>query len=402
MPKLNNLKRCFDMVEWKKLGEVCEIKGRIGFRGYTRDDQVIQGEGAISLSPGNISDGVLCYDTCTYITWSKYEESPEIMVQDGDIILCKTASVGKVARVNHLPEKATINPQLVLIKNIEINPQFLYYVLADNPFQSRIKGLAGVGSVPNVSQAKLASISIPVPSLSEQTRIVGILDTFTASIENLKQQIAQRRKQYDHYRDQLLDLEGKEGVEMKRLKEVFDTRNGYTPSTTNSLFWEGGTIPWFKMEDIRDNGRILNDSNLHITPRAIKGKGLFKSNSIILATSATIGEHALITVDHLCNQRFTNFFPKKDYMAKIDMKFIYYYMFIIDEWCRQHINQGGFASVDMIGLYNLFIPIPSLAEQQRIVSILDTFEASIANLEQQLAQREKQYEYYRNKLLTFE
>jgi len=390
------------MVEWKKLGEVCEIKGRIGFRGYTRDDQVIQGEGAISLSPGNISDGVLCYDTCTYITWSKYEESPEIMVQDGDIILCKTASVGKVARVNHLPEKATINPQLVLIKNIEINPQFLYYVLADNPFQSRIKGLAGVGSVPNVSQAKLASISIPVPSLSEQTRIVGILDTFTASIENLKQQIAQRRKQYDHYRDQLLDLEGKEGVEMKRLKEVFDTRNGYTPSTTNSLFWEGGTIPWFKMEDIRDNGRILNDSNLHITPRAIKGKGLFKSNSIILATSATIGEHALITVDHLCNQRFTNFFPKKDYMAKIDMKFIYYYMFIIDEWCRQHINQGGFASVDMIGLYNLFIPIPSLAEQQRIVSILDTFEASIANLEQQLAQREKQYEYYRNKLLTFE
>ena len=88
-------------------------------------------------------------------------------------------------------------------------------------------------------------------------------------------------------------------------------------------------------------------------------------------------------------------------MAKIDMKFIYYYMFIIDEWCRQHINQGGFASVDMIGLYNLFIPIPSLAEQQRIVSILDTFEASIANLEQQLAQRERQYEYYRNQLLTF-
>ena len=202
------------MVEWKKLGDVCEIKGRIGFRGYTRDDQVIKGEGAISLSPGNISDGVLCYDTCTYITWSKYEESPEIMVQDGDIILCKTASVGKVARVKHLPEKATINPQLVLIKNIVINPQFLYYVLADNPFQSRIKGLAGVGSVPNVSQAKLASISIPVPSIAEQTRIVGILDTFTASIENLKQQIAQRRKQYEHYRDQLLDLEGKEGVEM--------------------------------------------------------------------------------------------------------------------------------------------------------------------------------------------
>lgn len=84
------------------------------------------------------------------------------------------------------------------------------------------------------------------------------------------------------------------------------------------------------------------------------------------------------------------------------MKFIYYYMFIIDEWCKQHINQGGFASVDMTGLYNFTIPIPTLARQQEIVSILDTFEASINNLEAQLEQRQKQYEYYREKLLTFE
>ena len=182
------------MVEWKKLGDICEIKGRIGFRGYTREDQVEKGNGAISLSPGNIIDSVLKYDSCTYITWDKYEESPEIMVSEGDIILCKTASVGKVARVTQLPEKATINPQLVLIKKIKTNPQYLFYVLDDNLFQVKIKGLAGVGSVPNVSQAKLSSIQIPIPSLSEQNRIVGILDTFTSSIENLKEQIAQRRK----------------------------------------------------------------------------------------------------------------------------------------------------------------------------------------------------------------
>lgn len=283
---------------------------------------------------------------------------------------------------------------LKILRAVEgVLPRYLYFAFANTEVPSR-------GYSRHWSIAK--ELLIPIPSLSEQSRVVSILDTFTASIENLKRQIAQRRKQYEHYRDQLLDLVGKEGVEMKTLKEAFDTRNGYTPSTSNSLFWKGGTIPWFKMEDIRDNGRILNDSNLHITPNAIKGKGLFKANSVILATSATIGEHALITVDHLCNQRFTNFYPKKDYLAKIDMKFVYYYMFIIDEWCKQHINQGGFASVDMAGLYNLYIPVPSLPEQQRIVSILDTFEASIANLEQQLAQREKQYEYYRNKLLTFE
>ena len=191
-------------------------------------------------------------------------------------------------------------------------------------------------------------------------------------------------------------------VEWKELKEVFDTRNGYTPSTSNETFWEGGNIPWFKMEDLRDNGGILNDSYLHITEKAIKGKGLFKANSILLATSATIGEHALIEVEHLSNQRFTNFYPKKEYEQLINMRYAYYYMFIIDEWCKQHVNQGGFASVDMSGLYKHPFPIPSISEQERIVDILDTFTSSIGNLKEQIAQRRKQYEYYRDQLLDLE
>ena len=191
-------------------------------------------------------------------------------------------------------------------------------------------------------------------------------------------------------------------VEWKSIIELFEIRNGYTPSTKDDSFWIGGDIPWFKMEDIRENGNVLNDSNLHITNKAIKGKGLFKANSIILATSATIGEHALITVNHLSNQRFTNLYPKKEYEELVNMKFIYYYMYIVDEWCKQHIHQGGFASVDMEGLYKLSIPIPSLSEQTRIVGILDTFTASIENLKEQIAQRRKQYEYYRDQLLDLE
>ena len=278
----------------------------------------------------------------------------------------------------------------------------LMYYLNSSLFEKEKMNCVHGTTIMHLSPKELAQKQIPIPSVSEQTRIVGILDTFTASIENLKKQIAERRKQYENYRDELLDLEGKDGVEMKTLQYIFDTRNGYTPSTKNDTFWNDGTIPWFKMEDIRDNGRILKDSYLHITPQAVKGRGLFKANSIILATSATIGEHALITVDHLSNQRFTNFYPKKTYEKILDMKFVYYYMFVVDEWCKQHINQGGFASVEMNGLYNLSFPVPSLEEQSRIVSILDTFEASIANLEAQLKEREKQYEYYRNKLLTFD
>lgn len=194
-------------VEIKTLGEVCEIKGRIGFRGYTREDQVEKGEGAISLSPGNIINDIIDYDSCTYITWEKYEESPEIMTYEGDIILCKTASVGKVAIVAKLPEKATINPQLVVLKGVTINSKYLYYQLSSYKIQVILKGLAGVGSVPNISQAKLSSIEIHVPSVDEQSRIVSILDTFEASIANLEAQLKLREKQYEYYRNKLLTFE---------------------------------------------------------------------------------------------------------------------------------------------------------------------------------------------------
>lgn len=202
--------------------------------------------------------------------------------------------------------------------------------------------------------------------------------------------------------DELLKELCPDGVEWKTIKELFETRNGYTPSTKNSSFWTNGDIPWFKMEDIRDKGHILADAYSHITKSALKGKGLFKANSIILATSATIGEHALITVDHLSNQRFTNIYPKEKWVNKIHMKFVYYYMYLIDEWCKTHVKQGSFAAVDMDGFYKQEIPIPPLSIQQEIVEVLDTFTDAISNLEEELALREKQFEFYREQLLAFD
>lgn len=141
------------------------------------------------------------------------------------------------------------------------------------------------------------------------------------------------------------------GVEYKELKSVFEMRNGYTPSKAKAEFWEGGTIPWFRMEDIRENGNILSDSAQHITPAAVKGK-LFPANSIIVATSATIGEHALITVESLANQRFTYLVRRPEYEEKLDPKFVYYYCYKLDEWCLNNTNISSFPSVDMAKFEN--------------------------------------------------
>ncbi len=194
-------------VEWKPLGEVCEIKGRIGFRGYTRNDLVEKGEGAITLSPSNIINQQLSFENCSYISWIKYEESPEIKVELNDVIFTKTASVGKTALVKTLPQESTINPQLVLLKRIKCIPAYLAYILQNDSFQQSVKQLTGQGSVPNVPQSSLAKIPIPLPPFFVQEEIVRILDKFTTLEAELEAELDCRKRQYEYYRNQLLSFD---------------------------------------------------------------------------------------------------------------------------------------------------------------------------------------------------
>ncbi|MDR0942744.1 MAG: restriction endonuclease subunit S [Holosporales bacterium] len=186
---------------------------------------------------------------------------------------------------------------------------------------------------------------------------------------------------------------------------MFDIRNGYTPSKAKPEYWEGGAIPWFRMEDIRTNGRVLSDSIRHITPQAVKSGGLFPANSIIIATTATIGEHALTTVDSLANQRFTFLTRKVNRCCELNMKYFFYYCFILAEWCRKNVNVSGFASVNMNKFRRHSFPLPPIEEQNRIVAILDKFDALVNDISDglpaEISARRRQYEYYRNKLLTF-
>ena len=191
-----------------------------------------------------------------------------------------------------------------------------------------------------------------------------------------------------------------DGVEYKTLTELFDTKNGYTPSKSKEEYWTNGTVPWFRMEDIRENGNILSKAIQYVSESAIKGS-LFPADSIIVATSATIGQHALIKVPSLANQRFTYLVLKDEFKEKIDIMFIYYCCFKLDEYCKECLNQGNFASVDMKKFLKFKFPVPPLEVQREIVRILDNFTFLTTELAAELAARQKQYEYYRDLLLTF-
>ena len=175
---------------WKKktIKDVCSIFGRIGYRGYTRNDLVDNAvDGAITLSPSNIVDNEMVYDKVTYISWFKYEESPEIMIFDDDILLVKTgSSYGKCALVRNLPHKATINPQFVVLKNININRGFLNYFLRTPYTKARFDEFVSGTAIPTFSQANLGNMAITFPSIEDQQSIVARLNALNEKCKTLQ------------------------------------------------------------------------------------------------------------------------------------------------------------------------------------------------------------------------
>lgn len=402
MTKLEELinELCPDGIEYKPLEECCIIldKQRKPVTKSARQKGEYRYYGA-----NGIQD---------YVSDYIFDGTFVLVGEDGSVM----TSNGKPI-VNWAEGKIWVNNHAHIIAEKEgTSLRYLYHLLQTIDVRNLIHG-----NIPKLTQGDFKSLQIPLPPLSIQSEIVHILDSFTLLTAELTAELTARQKQYEYYRDTLLSFDDKacshivkverereltrtKAIKWLSIQDLFNLRNGYTPSKSKSEYWTNGTIPWFRMEDIRENGHILNDSIQHITPIAVKGK-LFPANSIILATSATIGEHALITVDSLANQRFTYLTVKNEYSNQLNMKYIYYYCFKIDEWCKNNLNVSSFASVDMDKFKKLKFPIPPLEEQERIVFILDRFDKLCNDISEglpaEIEARQKQYEYYRDKLLSF-
>lgn len=365
------------MVEWKKLGEVCAFN-----RGKT-----ITAKDAVDGDIPVIAGG----QTPSYYHNESNREGESITVAGSG------AYAGFVSYWNqpiYVSDAFTIDPSKGL------KHKYLFHWAKMN--QGRIIATQKGAGVPHVHGKDIANFLIPIPSLSEQSRIVSILDTFTSSISNLKQQIEERRKQYEYERDLLLDLEGKEGVEMKTLGEVgvFIRGNGIQKA---DFVEEGYSCIHYGQIHAR-YGFSAKEAISKIEESLYKKCKKAKTGDVILATTSEDAEGVAKPFVWL---------GEEDVAVSGDA-FIYHhnqigkfmgYQFLTRKFMQFKVKYATGAKVVRISGDNMAkfeIPLPPLSTQSRIVSILDTFEQSISNLEEQLAMREKQYEYYRNQLLTFE
>ena len=377
------------MVEWKTLGDIMTIVRGASprpIKNFITDSE----EGINWIKIGDVSpDAKYITKANERITKEGAEKSR--FLHEGDFILSNSMSFG---RPYILKIDGCIHDGWIAMSDFEkhVSPGYLYEILNSNGVQDYWKMKANNGgAMTNLNSDIVRSTIIPIPSISEQTRIVGILDTFTSAIDNLKEQIALRRKQYEYYRDQLLDLEGKEGVERLTLKDVCEVINGRAYSQPE-LLSEG------KYRVLRVGNFFSNDS-WYYSDLELENKYYCEKGDLLYAWSASFGPHIWEEEKVIYHYHIW----KMDCGKRLHRKYMYYWLQSDDMKKQAFSNLHGatMAHLTKALMESLQVPIPTILIQQRIVSILDTFEASIQNLEAQLKQREKQYEYYRNKLLTF-
>lgn len=327
----------------------------------------------------------------------KAQKACQGALKNGDVVIADTAEdevVGKCTELKNMTNEIVVSGlhTIPVRPNVFFASSFLGFYLNSESYRNQLKPLMQGIKVIALSKGALSTTKIVYPrNFEEQRKIADCLSSMNDLISVTKNKLELLK----NYKKALIktlfpalghslpkfrlnnfakDAEWKE----YSLGEVFDIRNGYTPPKSNPTFWEKGSIPWFRLEDIRLNGRILSDSIQHITPEAIKAKGLFPANSIIISTTATIGEHALIVVDALANQQFTCLTKKTLFNKSLDMLFFYYYMFIVDEWCRENVNSGGLPIVCMQNFKRLKISLPpNINEQKEIAASISFLDVSI-------------------------
>ncbi|HEM3473894.1 TPA: restriction endonuclease subunit S [Streptococcus suis] len=385
---------CPNGVEWKELGEVCVVK-----TGQQINKTFIQnnlGRYPVVNSGKEPLGFVNVYNT---------EDDPIGITSRGAGVGYVSWNEGKYFRGN-LNYSSTIKDSNVILS------KFLYYFLKNS--SKAIENLCTFEGIPALNKSNLEMLKIPIPPLKIQEEIVKILDKFTEYVTELTAELTaeltDRQKQYSFYRDKLLSFKDEVyQVEWKTLGELFEFKNGLNKGRE---FFGRGT-PIVNYTDVYKNIRLTSavvKGTVEVSPGEQKRYNVRRGDVFFTRTSETkeeIGKTSVLLED-IEGGVFSGFVLRA--RPKTDL--------LLPEYCAHCFNSSFFrkeivrystyttrALTNGSTLSKLTIPIPPLSIQERIVQVLDNFDAVCNDLNvglpKEIELRQKQYEYFREKLLTF-
>lgn len=283
-----------------------------------------------------------------------------------------------------------------------INTKFMFYYL--KTIQDNIIGLRKIGSIPAVNKVDLEKISIPIPPLPIQQKIVSILDKFSQLEAELEAELEARRAQYNYYRNQLLSFEGKDVV-WKMLGEIGEFKRGKR-FVKDDIVAEG--VPCIHYGEMYTHYHISATKTKSFLNSALAAKlRVAKTGDVIIVAAGETVEDLGKGVAWLGESDVVIHDACFAFKHKLYPKYVSHFLQteLFRSQIKRNVSSGKISAINASGLSKATIPIPSPAEQERIAGILDKFDALVNDLSvglpAEIAARRKQYEFYRGKLLSF-
>ena len=275
-----------------------------------------------------------------------------------------------------------------------LNNKYLFYWMISQ--LGTIADFYRGAGIQHPSMISVLSMQIPLPHIKVQEEIVKILDSFTNLIDSLNEELSLRQKQFEYYREKLLTFDESNYVKISSIcKRIV---SGGTPKTTIDRYYQGN-IPWLRTEEV--DFCYVYETKKHISEEAIANSStkMIPVNCVIIAMYGATAAKCCINKIPLCTNQACCNLEIDDTLALY--KFVFYNI------CKEYeklksLGEGSQNNISGQKIKDYRIPIPSLAIQQSIVEKLDAFESLISSLKEEIALRQKQYEYYREKLLTFD
>ena len=322
------------------------------------------------------------WDTCEHITIERYEESPEIKLQNNDIILTQRGTLGNSAFIENLTKKATINANMILLRaNKEIYPLYLYYIIKSDYFKKFIHKITSVGCISSLFQKDLKKFEFPYPSYKEQKEISYFLSEIDIKIDLMEQKLSLYQNIEKYYINYLFN--NTEKWDKKKLEDIANINIGFTPSTDKYKYWDGN-VKWLTVKDMES--KYLQNTKRHISKEATKNKEIIKKNTLVMSFKLTIGKLGILTEDMYSNEAICNFTWKNN---DINTEFMYYYLSSIN--IKKYGSQAAKGiTLNKQTLKTIPVRIPSLEIQQNIANILSSIDKKL-DLLNKLINVEKRY-----------
>ena len=286
--------------------------------------------------------------------------------------------------------------KMLTVANDRTTLRYIYHVMGNIGFSSSEHKRLWIGIY--------SEFLIPLPPLEVQSEIVRILDNFTELTAELTAELASRKKQYEYYSQQLLLSIDAESVPISDLGKWM---GGKTPSMNNKQYWEGGIIPWISSKDMK--AAVLSDTQDHITEHAVNDASMtvFPAGTVAIVTRSGILKHTFPVVYVPFETTINQDIKALKVNEGVSARYVSLAMQAFSEDIRKKTKkQGGTVdSLEFSKVLSYKIPLPSYEKQLEVVGILERFDSlcnSLSNgLPAEIDARQKQYEFYRDKLLTF-